>query len=373
LGFSVLALVLYQRAIDPGRRSLTLIALSACTACLAASRYYAILVVGALLLAEIIRTWKSGPTDWALLTCSIGPPMIVLLALRDVITEQRGQLTHYFARGNIVSFDHGYDMLAMDPVVYCVALILIASLLGLHSARTESPISLHFLSNARQHESIVGLGLLLIPIVGAFCSQFITHAYLTRYFLPAAIGFSICICYCTRAFARMLPGVVVVLMLPLTLGFAKALMQQISHPAADLPAGAALGTASGPILFDTPGTYMQIYHYFPNLRTKIWVIADPTASLKYRQYDTDDKIMLALASEGRAQAITLAAAVRRWPSFNLVPRSGDYVWALKCVMDAGAQVKIKGAFGSSNFIFGITAPPESLSRIDSCSANTQGT
>jgi hypothetical protein len=127
-----------------------------------------------------------------------------------------------------------------------------------------------------------------------------------------------------------------------------------------------LQSAATPILFDTPESYMQVYHYLPSVRPGIWAIADPVAALHYRKYDTDDRIMLALARQGKAQAVSLAAAARMWPAFRLVPRSADSVWALRCVMDAGAQIAVRQPFGASNFIFEVNVRPENIPLIEAC-------
>ena len=375
LGFSALALLFYQQAVKPGRRLFALAGLSVCTACLAATHYYAVLVIVSVLPVELMRTWRSRRPDWTLLICGGGPPLIVLAMLWKVIREQKNQLAHYFARGNLLSFAHGYDILDMDPMIYCVALVAITLLLSLYFTEGFFSAAIRVPSELGSHESleiartgVLGASLLFLPILGAFFTQFITHAYLTRYFSAAAIGLSMCVCFGVRLFSRVVPGVVVVLILSLGLGFGKALMQQAHRPPGSLPAGAALDAGTAPILFDNPDSYLQIYHYFPGLRPKIWVIADPDMSLRYRQYDTDDQMMLALASARRIQAISLRDAVRKWPHFSLIPRAGDHVWALQCLIDAGTQIAITNAFGNSNFVFDITVPPESLPRIDACYA-----
>jgi hypothetical protein len=162
------------------------------------------------------------------------------------------------------------------------------------------------------------------------------------------------------------PGLVFLLTVALALGFGIAVTRQVLRPVETLPSLEALAAEQTPLLFDTPANYAQIYHYFPSLRSNMWVIADPAASLRYRQYDSDDKIMLALAGLGRAQAISLSDAVRRWPHFRLIPRSADYIWALKCVMDAGSQITVKHPFGNSNFIFNVSVVPEGVGQIDAC-------
>jgi hypothetical protein len=366
LGLSGLALILYRHATQRRYSIFALIGLAGCTFALAASHYYAILVVGVLLLAELVRAWELKQPDWAILLCCGGPPMAVLFLLRNVIGQQRQELTHYFARGNLLSFDHGYDILAMDPLVYCLALTLIICAFGLCRKRVAVSFTTGIRVNPRLNEIALGAGLLLLPVIGAVATQFVTHAYVPRYFLPAAIGFAICLSYGIRLFSCVVPGLVVLLIVSLSLGFGKTILQEISRPAETLPSIGALTAEQTPLLFDTPGTYVQIYHYFPSLRGNLWVIADPAASLRYRHYDTDDRIMLALAEQGRAQAIGLSAAIRRWPSFRLVPRSADYIWALRCLMDAGSQIKVRRAFGSSNFIFDVTVLPGSVAQIDAC-------
>jgi hypothetical protein len=55
-----------------------------------------------------------------------------------------------------------------------------------------------------------------------------------------------------------------------------------------------------------------------------------------------------------------------WPAFRLVPRSADPVWALKCVMDAGARITVRQPFGASNFIFEVNVPPGIIPAIEAC-------
>jgi hypothetical protein len=371
LGFSALALLFYQQAVRPGRGLFALLGLGVCTACLAATHYYAVLVPASLLSVEILRTWRSKRPDWILLFCCGCPPFIVLAMLWKVIIAQRNQLGHYFAKGNLLSFDHGYDILDMDPLVYCVALMLITLLLNRYLAQRSFPPTIRFPSDVGTTESLLGVSLLSLPILGAFLTQFVTHAYLTRYFCAAAIGLSICICFGFRFFSRIVPGVVVLLILPLFLQFGKSIMQQAHRPPEPLPASASLAAATDPILFNDADQYLRVSHYFPGLRSKIWVISDPKASLLYRQYDTDDRLMLALADKGLARAISLRDAAHRWSHFSLIPRSGDSIWALKCVIDARAKVTIADTFGTSNFVFDVAVPPESLPLIDSCGAGVQ--
>lgn len=307
--------------------------------------------------------------DWLLLFCCSGPPLVVLFLLRDVIKQQRLQLAHYFARGSLTSFDHGYDDFAMDPLVYCIAFLLAISVLTVYSRTREVLTATAFLKDVQPHMIALAVGLLSLPLIGAVATQFVTHAYLTRYFLPASAGLSICICYGLKASAGSVPALVALLLIPLSLGFGKAILQE-AHRAPDaIPSLSVLAAEPTPLLFDTPEAYLQVYHYRPPMRNNIWVIADPPVALRYRQYDTDDRIMLALAAHGQAQAISLGAAVRKWPAFRLVPRTADYIRALKCVMNGGSQITVKHAFGISNFIFDVNVQSGNLTLIDACTGH----
>src|SRR5579871_863128 len=130
LCFCALSLVLYQTYLQTASlrtRIAALVGFSVCIACLPATHYYGVLPIGAFLVAEAARVWKSRRPDWALLACSTIPPVIVLFGLRDVIHQQKQQLTHYFAPGNLLSFDDGFDFLAMEPFIYGIGVILVAS------------------------------------------------------------------------------------------------------------------------------------------------------------------------------------------------------------------------------------------------------
>jgi len=366
LGFSALALICYRNACQRGDRALALIGLAGCSAALVASHYYAALVIGVILAAELARTWELRRVDWPVLVCCAAPALAVLWSLRHAMSQQRQQIAHYFSRGNLLSFDHGFDVLAMDPVVYCVALVFVIIAIEFHWRGTQVQTPAAAAIGLPLRDITLGAGLLLLPVIGAVVSQFVTHAYVPRYFLPAAVGFAICLCYAVRVFSRVVAGLLLLLTVSFALGFGITLTRQVLRPVEGLPSLEALTAEQTPLLFDTPANYEQIYHYFPSLRNNMWVIVDPAASMRYRQYDSDDKIMLALAGLGKAQAISLSEAVRRWPQFRLIPRSADYIWALKCVMDSGSLITVKHPFGNSNFIFNVSVAPEGVGQIDAC-------
>ena len=348
------------------RRSFALAGLALCTGALTASHYYGVLVVGVLVTAALVRSWEIRKTDWPLLISCTASPLLVLVLLRNVIAQQKHQLAHYFARGNLLSFDHGYDDFAMDPLIYCVALLLGIVLLFLCARAGELRMSGQSVRDIQPGVMALSLGLLALPLAGAVITQLVTHAYLTRYFLTASLGLAICACYVLRSVAGAVPGLALVAVLSLRMGFGKAILQETHHSPDALPPASVLQSAATPILFDTPEAYLQVYHYLPSVRRNIWAVADPVAALHYRQYDTDDRIMLALAGQGKAQAVSLAAAARMWPAFRLVPRSADSVWALRCVMDSGAQIAVRHPFGASNFLFEVKVRPENISYIEAC-------
>ena len=208
LGLTGLILVLYRLAARQSKRSFALLGIAFCAAALAATHYYAVLVVAVLLGAEGFRTYERKRLDWAVLLGCTAPPIAVLWLLHDAIRRQRLQLTHYFSRGNLLSFDHGYDFLAVDPLVYCLALALLAGVLGLLWASGKPPATIRVLMKPRLSDIAFAMGLLLLPIIGACVTQFITHAYVPRYFLPAAVGFVVCLCYAVKWFSAVVPAMV---------------------------------------------------------------------------------------------------------------------------------------------------------------------
>ena len=332
LGLSALACVFYLRAVEGGDGPLAGLAL--CSAALVASHYYALLVPAVLVLTELFRTGLPR-RRWQIVACCIVPVAVVFWLLHDSISRQRAQLTHYFARGTLLSFDHGYDLLNVDPLVLCIALL--AASVVLYFISTERPPNKSAVP-ARSPELLLGANLLAVPVGGAILTQFVTHAYVARYFAFVAIGFVLCLCYLLRLVAPVILGLRLCLTIALALGFGKALMQEAHRTREVVPAEALDSVAGAPILFDTPADYMAVAHYRPTLQEKIWVIADPGASLRYRKYDTDDKIMIALEKVGQARTVRLGEAVRRWRHFSLIPRPGDSTWALKCLMTTSASI-----------------------------------
>ena len=378
LGFAACALLAYQYLLDERRRPFALVAYSICCAGLVATHYFAILVIGAFLVGELVRFAEARKIDWPVLFATILPPAAVFLLLKDVI---RAQMV-YRPPTDIFAFSGGYDRFRFSTWVFCIAIGLIALCVWLqHNYPLELPTSLNV--SFRTHELAVCGTLLLLPIVGAVFGRYVTHAYIARYFIAEVIGLSVLICYLFAAMSKRFPAVVILTIMAGGGLLLKEGLPQILRANPGSLMVSFVGDTKSPILFETANDYLQAYEYYPERRAQFWYAAQPEMAEKYKRDDLEDINLRALGIAHPAMQITtLEKFARENPSFVMIPKapSQHVGWVSQCLFDAGAEMKVTtltegGVVRSEGnpwwqpiYLFKVTLPGDSAALLNGCQA-----
>jgi Dolichyl-phosphate-mannose-protein mannosyltransferase len=193
LGFSALALLCWDWAIENRHRMLALVGLWASLAAGVSSHYYAVLSLFPLGLGELVRTIRRKKIDvgvWLAFGLSLFP----LLLFFPLIESARKFAPHFWAKPHWSSMAYYYPLfLLFKSTVPLLAIFLVVAIYtaflrpnawaGPPRARLCIPF----------YEWAMILGFLLIPAVGVVLSKTVVGAYSDRCALSAVIGLSIAI------------------------------------------------------------------------------------------------------------------------------------------------------------------------------------
>jgi hypothetical protein len=186
LGFTGLSFLAWQFAAEGRWRPATLVGLAVAMAASVACHYYAVLVVMALGLGELARSWERRRIDipvW----CALSAAAIPLAFLLPVIRTARIFGVNFWAKPVWMSFVPTYQKLLGDATPLVAALILIG-LASVYLGRHIGPFWL-----LQRHEIVAAAALATLPVVGVLLGRLVTGAYVYRYVLPAIVGFSLLI------------------------------------------------------------------------------------------------------------------------------------------------------------------------------------
>jgi len=137
--------------------------------------------------------------------------------------------------------------------------------------------------NVPSHELIAVMTLMLLPVIGFVVAKLVTHAYVTRYFLPTAIGIALGLAF---LYHRLLQGrllitaVLVASLLGIFIvrqaGDARGLFSEKPNIAVAKSCTWALSVPDNtPIIISNPLLFLQCQHYAPpGLKTRLCYLMD---------------------------------------------------------------------------------------------------
>ena len=110
MGFCALAMLCWQSAAEPSRRSLSLIGTAVFLACAVNCHYYAVLLLFPFGLAEIVRYLEAKRFDWAMYLAIVFPLVTLVLSL-PVIRAASHYSSHFWAKPSWTSLISFYSNL----------------------------------------------------------------------------------------------------------------------------------------------------------------------------------------------------------------------------------------------------------------------
>lgn len=329
LGFCALALLAWQNAASPQRRSVWLYVLFGALAGAVSSHYYAVLFLVPLCIGELTRTYLLKRLDipvW-LSFCGAGVPLV---AFFSIIQHASDYSAHFWAKptwGNVLNFYPSFLGVVVNVFLVGCSLYLLGrhQFIPYDEAGTQK-------SGLFIWETVASVSIVALPLMVMVLAKTVTKGYTERYAIPALIGAVLVLChfgFSTARQSRILPLLLSLICLPY---FAVQGIQMLkdqgvalsdivndmtllgSHTAS--PTAVAEVTVFHRVSFYAPRQFVQNLTY----------VADPEESVKYIRHDTIDRGLMDLRPWFPLKVISREKYFFENPQFLVYGYIGPWSW-----------------------------------------------
>jgi hypothetical protein len=307
LGLFALLVCAWSEAARGRHRSVWLPVFAITVAASVWNHYYGAVTLLPVLIGEVYRGAKRQSIDWPLVGwASMGA--LCCLPLLALMHNAVGQGATYWRHASWSDVGKTYTFLFHDlwtfnsPLLVVLALAVVGTLAFGRSttARTMVP----------DYEIAAGVTALALPVVAVALGR-LTGAFTPRYALSGVVGCALVVpltlCWLSRG-SRI---VATLLLVALTIGVTQSSIDAFRHPprlsdpVAERPILSAQLRDTSPVVVTGGVQFLQLWYYAgPDLRLRLWYIADPARAEHYLGADTVDRGFVALA---------------RWASLGIKP------------------------------------------------------
>jgi dolichyl-phosphate-mannose-protein mannosyltransferase len=343
LGFCGLALISWQRAAEDGPRRWPLVGLAASLAAAVSVHYYAVLLYIPLAAGELVRWRRRGKPDLGLWTV-VAASLIPLLFYARLVLMHGGERAVFWAKAHWADALTFYDFL-LQPAVLPAALALFLLVLAWRSVGT-APVKRDVYGPAA-HEMAAATTLALLPIAAMLLAKLYTGAFVDRYALAAVAGVSLVFAFAIAIYEE--PGRRVSALLAVTF-FSYFLISQVLAVPRFVAGPAVLTKLSlpgeSPVVVSDGRVFLQMHHYCPQLRSRLFFLADHNAAMKYMGFTTVDDALPSMASYISMNVAAYGQFVAAHKEFQVYgPYGSLYDWTVSRLVDDGAQVILQSRVG----------------------------
>ena len=362
LACAALALLCWQLSAEGRRRSIALPGLALSLFVAIMTHYYAVFLVPAIALGELVRTRRRGRVDrsvWFML--AIGASAVLFLL---PIIASSGTFAEHFARslswGDLVQVY--VELLGGTAPLLLVGLALIA--LGGAGRPSDVEAEANPGPVLPLEETAACLGLLAIPLPAFLLARFVTEAWAARYVGVVVIGFCILVAAALYGHLRRSHGNAVAAGLFVVLA-GWFLWQQASLVSQSQGASYAEGQLAElndfsplgdlPIVMPHGSQYLPLAHYWPKARAaRLYSLTDREAAFQYRGTAMGGHALSRFAQWVPLNVVAYAAFVETHDHFLVF---GSIGWVLPKLLEDGARVELKG-FADGLRVYEVRVRPE---------------
>jgi hypothetical protein len=356
LGFTALALLLWQRANEEGPRRWALVAFAMALMAATAVHYYAVFVLFPFAAAEAWHWWRERrfrPAVWLAIGSGVLPILLALPLLRVA-----GQVAHAFwARAQWHSIDAAYHELLGNGFMVGLTAAAAVGFLALLLSRPHSGREFD-LWRPPVHELIPVALLAALPIIVVAAAKATIGAFTPRYAIAFLPGFCVLIVWAFYLFTAHRPRLtaVVAAALLVTLGVRGARIyrhavterRQVLALANDL---AQSQPQSLPLVVSDPHQFFELWHYAPpRLASRMLYVADLPTAVHRTGTDTVDSGMLALGPVSGARVARLDPFLKSTSQFLLYGYPADWEWLVPELVARQTPLRIVQAY-QDKFLF----------------------
>jgi Dolichyl-phosphate-mannose-protein mannosyltransferase len=292
LGFCGLVLVCWQAAAEGRRRMLTVPGIAFGMAGIMFSHYYGILIYLPFGGAELWRLFRRRSADLPVLAAFLAGliPLVLCAPFWRNLGMQTGHSWAYPRLSGLYSFYLNELPKSLVPAMSFLVLTALYFRFGRPAAApVEEPPSFP------SHEVVAATIFMGLPAVCLAVAFGVTHYYADRYVISTITGFVVLTVYVVSRFARgnAVIGAILAIASAMPVVFELTLHQHESQTLVDKAPLLVRALQQGSVAIDDGTLFFQAWYYLPpELRPKVYYVADPEAAVVGLGFDTVDKVFL---------------------------------------------------------------------------------
>jgi hypothetical protein len=341
LGCLGIMLVCWQAAADGRRRWMALPGLALAYAAAISLHYYSIFLAIPFGVGEAVRLIQRRKPDYGMWTAAVLGASTFLVLLPLIRTQMAGSGT-FGARPTAQRILEFYDWLLGPALVALIFVLLTVTAYAVVRTWLSAKIE----SDAGAQVSIplpeigLAISLALYPFIIAVIAITVTHAYNSRYGLPAVAGISALLAYGTADFGRKLsPTRAFLVLAPALAWFALYQLYAVKNAIGTTPeTSVALELPPNDLpLVVGSHDFVELLVARPDLKSRLYFLADRTSAVRFLGYDTDDRFLSALSPFAHLPVAEYDDFVKAHKSFLLLDRAD---WVLPKVLEQGYRAVV---------------------------------
>lgn len=356
LGFVALAILCWQRISDSRWRSAATLAMAAALLSAFSCHYYAVLLLPAIALAEIVRclrckTWN--PWVWLAL-CS---PVILLVAFLPVIRSSSGFASTFWAKAQFNEINIYYKNVAayaVTPLGFALAAAGLYRIFRSHARRPPVECS----RTISIEEIVLAAAVAAAPLTAYLFGKTITGAFAWRYAIGGVVGIAILFGYfCFKVFRG---NVIAAWLITLTtVGFfslnSQVRLGDLEHERTALGNIMNLlqskSDESQPLIIgDSKAFYAMCYYGPQTMKGRFTYLVDAERSVTYLHHDTNERSLWALNPWFGLNVKPYKPYIETHP--EMLVWSGldaKWAWLVSALLDDGEKLTILARRGGGIF------------------------
>ena len=329
-GFSALAMLSWMRSAAHRKRTAYIPLLAVSLAAGVASHYYAVLVVVALALGELIRTRYTKKIDWPIWIAFAGA-CVPILAFLGTIRSARGYSSHFWA------IPVWSDAIAFYPNQFGLGAFTVLGTLAIAlSFRVIRERQIDEWATWRKPswspwQAVAVCTLAALPVPTMLVAKFVTHGFTPRYCIFAIVGVTVLLFYFISRFALRRStaaiGIVVCVLIFLLQVRQLNSTYKASRDELDEDVTALSSLPDAPIVVMEVSVAHRLSYYAPRrLASRLVYVADANSSISYLGQDTVDRGLLDLRFWFPINIVRADSFLTDNPQFYVFGQTGNWSW-----------------------------------------------
>ena len=355
-GFSALAMLSWMRSTADRRRAAYIPLLAVSIAAGVASHYYAVLVVVALALGELVRTRYTKKIDWPIwiaFACACLP----ILAFLRTIRSARGYSSHFWA------IPVWSDAIAFYPRQFGLGAFAVLGTLAIAlSFRVIRERQVDKWATWRKPpwspwQGVAVCAFAALPVPTMLLAKFVTHGFTPRYCIFAIVGVTVLLFYFISRFAlrRSTAAIGIVACVLIFLLQVRQLNsnEKASREELDEDVTALSSLPAAPIVIMEVSVAHRLSYYAPRrLASRLVYVADVNSSISYLRQDTVDRGLLDLRFWFPVDIVRADSFLSDNPQFYVYGQTGSWSW-LTFDMPKWGETKLLARGGAGRLLFSV--------------------